>query len=153
MLFTGHAEVVIDPKSRLAIPAKYRALWDPSRDGAFWYLVPWTNNVLRLYTQARFDQLAERGEQSLLPDADEAALETDFYSLVERVEPDSAGRITIPKWHLEKTGLSSEVVVVGARNRLEVHDRKRWNATLDERFANLPSLVARLGPRSARGGG
>ena len=147
MLFTGHAELNIDAKGRLAIPAKYRSQWDSTRDGAAWYCVPWPDGSLRLYTEKRFEQLAEKGDQTLTPDEDSATLESDLFGFAERIEPDSAGRIVIPRAHVELAGLGSEVVVVGARNRLEVRDKSKWTASTGERFAKLPTLVARIESR------
>lgn len=149
MLFTGHAELTIDAKQRLAIPSKYRSQWDTSRDGNAWFCVPWPDGSLRLYTEKRFESLAEQGQHSLTPGQDEAALEAELYGFAERIEMDSAGRITLPKSHLELAGLSSDVVVLGARNRLEVRDRGRWMQTRDERFAQLPALVARIEAKRA----
>jgi MraZ protein len=67
-----------------------------------------------------------------------------MYGLAERLEMDSTGRITIPKALLEMTGLTSEVVVVGARSRLEIHDRTKWAATLNDRFKQLPDLINKI---------
>lgn len=146
MLFTGQQDLNIDAKQRLAIPAKYRAQMDPARDGNAWYVVPWPGGVLRLFTEAKFAELAEREEQSLMPGEDAAALEADFFSLAERVEMDSAGRVVLPKGHLELAGLGTEVVVIGAKNRLEVRDRQTWNATLPDRFNKLATRAERNGP-------
>jgi MraZ protein len=152
VLFAGHSEHAIDPKLRLAIPAKYRGQWDPARDGNAWYCVPWPGGILRLYTEKRFQELADRsGEQSLTPGEEEADLEADLVGFAERLEMDGAGRITVPKSHLELTGLGKEVVIVGARNRLEVRNRAKWVESEKERFAKLPTLVARIEAKKARG--
>ncbi len=154
MLFTGHSELTIDAKMRLQIPAKYRNAWDETRDGKAWYCVPWPGGIVRLYSETCFEGLASQGASgrraTLTPDQDAADLEADLFSLAERIEPDSAGRIALPKQHLELAGLgagSSEVVVIGAGNRLEVRDRAAWQQTLAQRFARLPSLVAKIEAR------
>ncbi len=152
MLFTGHSEHTIDAKLRLAIPAKYRNQWDPVQDGGAWYCIPWPTGHVRLYTEATFKQLALQGANTLAPQEAQAGLESSLYGFSERVEMDSAGRIMIPKSHMEWTGLSSEVVVVGARVRLEVHNRAAWNATARQRFESLPDLIARLGSGPSRPG-
>lgn len=145
MLFTGHSEHTIDAKLRLAIPAKYRARLDESRDGSTWYSVPYPGGVIRLYTQARFEALAQEAPDSLTPGDDEAELEASLFGHAEQLEMDAAGRITLPKHHLDLAGLSSrDVVVVGARNRLEIRDRATWQAGAADRFARLPTLVARI---------
>ncbi len=154
MLFTGHSELTIDAKLRLQIPAKYRNAWDEARDGKAWICVPWPGGIVRLYTEACFEGLASQGatggRATLTPDQDEADLEADLFALAERIEPDSAGRIALPRQHLELAGLGaggSEVVVIGARNRLEIRDRAVWNKTLSQRFSRLPSLVAKIESR------
>ncbi len=144
MLFTGHSEHTIDAKQRLAIPAKYRNQWDVERDGSAWYCVPWPTGHLRLFTETTFQQLANQAESSLTPGEEEADLESDFYGFAERIEPDSAGRINVPNSHIELLGLPQEVVIVGARTRLEVHPRERWKEAAAERFRRLPDLVRRI---------
>ncbi len=148
MLFTGHSDHAIDSKLRLAIPAKYRNQLSPERDGAAWYCVP-EKGLLKLFTERTFEDLAGRMDSSLFPGQDQAELEANFFSLAERLEMDAQGRIPLPKRHLDLSGLegSQEVVIVGARNRLEVRDRAAWSAGERERFARLPELVSRMGAR------
>lgn len=146
MLFTGHSEHTIDPKSRLAVPAKFRNLLKPERDGEAWYCVAWPDGSLRLYTERRFEQLAEQAEQTLTPDEVAAQFESVFFGLTERVEMDEKGRIPLPKMLMERVGLSpgTTVVIVGARNRLEIRRSDQWLAGLTENFAQLPSMVTRM---------
>lgn len=157
MLFTGHSEHTIDAKLRLAIPAKHRNQLDPSRErgggagGGAWVCVPWPGGVLRLYTEEQFEALAGRADESLTPGEDEADLEAQLFGFAERLEVDGQGRVAIPKKHLELSGLAGpEVVILGARNRLEVRERGAWLAGQQERFAKLPSLVARIEARKGR---
>ncbi len=143
MLFTGQSEATIDQKERLAIPAKYRSMWQAARDGEAWMCVPWPGGVLRLYTENQFAALANQVRGSLAPDEDQAALDVTLFSAAERLEMDATGRVRIPKHQLDRVGLSGDVMVAGARDRLEVHDRAKWKATELERWNALPSLVAR----------
>lgn len=157
MLFLGQADVTIDAKQRLAVPSKFRPrtdaknTTDSGKETHAWICVPYPGGVLRLYPEPRFEQLAHAAPSSLTPDREEAELEAALFGSAERLEPDSAGRITIPKPHLEMTGLSQEVTVVGARDRLEIRDRGAWRAAADDRFNKLPELVARTRARSSPG--
>jgi MraZ protein len=153
VLFTGHSEHTIDSKSRLAIPAKFRNQVDVEREGQVWYCVAWPDGSLRLYTQKRFEQLAEQAEQTLTPDEASAQFEALFFGLTERVEMDEKGRVPLPRMLLENVGLApgAEIVVVGARNRLEIRRRDQWQAGLKEKFEQLPALVARMETRRMRG--
>lgn len=149
MLFTGHAELTIDSKGRLAIPAKYRNKWDAQRDGAGWYCVALPGGMLRLYTEAQFEQLAGALDESLMPDEDQAQLEASFFSQAEPVQNDSAGRVMLPKRHQQRTGLTvnTPVVLVGARNRLEVRHRDAWTKQDQEDFERIPEMIRKLEQR------
>lgn len=169
MLFTGHAEATLDAKLRLLIPAKYRrgsanagaaAPVASGKDGpadggdgasTAWYCFPWPGRILRLYPAETFELLAGAGSPTLFPSEDESDFETSFFGIVERLETDSAGRLLIPKYHVQQAQLGSEVVLVGARNRLEVRDRAAWMATGPERLARLPSQMAKVETRRIEG--
>jgi MraZ protein len=144
VLFTGRSEHVIDKKLRLAVPAKYRNQWSIERDGSAWFCIPWPEGRLRLYTQKRFEDLAERGADTLTPSEDMAEFETTFFGSAERLEQDEQGRVVLPKEHLELAKIGSEVVIVGARTRLEVWDKATWKAGEEARFRRLPTLVERI---------
>ncbi|MEM1423763.1 MAG: hypothetical protein AAGH64_07145 [Planctomycetota bacterium] len=147
MLFTGQYEHSIDAKGRLAVPADIRQRWDATRDGAAWFAVPWVGGLIRLYTESSFVSRAEGLGGELLPDEDEAELQATFFGLAERIEPDSAGRVRLPEAMKEMAGLGSEVVLVGAGDRLEVRDRKEWQRSKAERLAQLPELMKRIGAK------
>jgi MraZ protein len=148
VLFTGHSEHSVDAKLRLAIPARYRNLWDPVRDGSAWYSVPSTG-LIRLYTERTFEKLADQGESTLTPDDETAKLEEALFGLAERLEMDSAGRVMLPRWQWEQSGLPSDVVIVGARYKLEIHDAKLWLASRADKIKSLPSLIAKRDPRES----
>ena len=142
MLFTGHSLNSIDAKARLSIPAKYRSQWSDERDGKAWYCVPWPGRILRLYTETAFTAMAESIEQSLMPAEDQADLDADLFSLAERLEMDAQGRVALPAPHLELTGLSGEVVVIGPATVSR-------SATAPNGSSHRP-IVSRGCPRSSR---
>jgi len=151
VLFTGQYEHVIDAKNRLAIPAEVRSRWQTKRDGEAWYAMPWPGNVLRLYSENRFEALAADMSLTLTPEEDEAALQVNLFGMARRLEMDSAGRIRLPDEVLTLSGLAGEVVLVGAGDRLEVHDRNTWREGMKDRLARLPELIARSAAKK-RGG-
>lgn len=156
MLFTGYSEHSIDAKGRLSVPAKYRSNWDAERDGSAWYCLPWPgetqkDRALHLYTERGFERLADQLEDSLTPDPVDGELMSSLFSFAERVEQDTQGRIRVPMHHLELTGLSGPVVLVGSKSRIEVRSRDAWLEGAADRFAQLPALAARrAGAKSDR---
>ena len=152
MPFTGQANATLDAKSRLAIPAKFRNRWDPNKDGTTWFCVPWVQTrSLHLYTHAMYNELftAGRTAPSLTPSADRAELERILHSATEEVDVDSNNRIRVPAWQAEALSLPREVVVLGAGDRLEIHDRASWEQSFQTKLAAMHELAARLAPPSS----
>lgn len=169
MAFIGQAEVMIDAKARLAVPAKFRdpALRDPPLAGerpaasqaeapsaeaegrTVWVSTPRADGTIWLYPEGAYFRLADQLGQSLSPEDDETELNRILFGYAERVTEDGAHRLTLPRKHLDLTGLSGEVMVIGSFNHLEVHPKAQWEAREAERLAKLPSLAAKL--RQQRG--
>lgn len=126
-------------------------MWVSKRDGDAWYAMPWPTGVIRLYTEAKFEALAAGHSLTLTPEEDEAELQVNLFGLSRRVEMDAAGRIRLPDELLSLTGLSGEVALVGAGDRLEIHDRAAWRGAIKERLQKLPGLVSRSAAKK-RGG-
>ncbi len=151
MPFTGHAEAIIDAKQRLALPAKFRARWNPAVDGPTWMAVPWfPGATLRLYPQQTFDELYRAGRQSpsLFPAEDEIALDQAVLALTETLELDANHRVRLPAWQIEKLNLPREVIVLGVGDRLEIHPREGWNARFDKMIEQMGSLAAQRRART-----
>lgn len=147
MSFIGQAEVTIDKKSRLAVPAKFRAALEAGKLGPAWVSMPRGPGVLWLVPEVSFDELSNQWGDTLTPDADTEAIEMVLFSLSERVEMDATGRVTVPRKHLELSGLDGEVTVIGVKSRLEIHDRAVWLEREKDRLARLPELIARMAER------
>lgn len=143
MPFVGQAEITIDAKLRLSIPAKFRARMTAASLGDGWYCVPWAKSAsLRLYPGPSFEQVIDQLGRSLLQGPDEDDLEIALFSAAELLDQDANGRVRLTQAHVDLVGLPNEVMVVGAGNRLEIHDRARWLAEFRARVERLPHLVA-----------
>jgi MraZ protein len=149
VIFTGHSELTIDAKQRLAVPSKYRAQLEQNAEPPALYCMPWDGHGLMLFPESVFKELADRQGKRMFPVGDGAELQTDMFGLTERLEWDSAGRIAIPRFLTELVGLKSDVVVIGARYRLDVKDRAAWMQGLKDRFQRY----SRQGETLGGGGG
>src|SRR5690606_37635795 len=121
--------------------------WSEDEHGSAFYAVPWPGNLIRLYTERHFRTLASSRSLTLTPDEDEAELQATLFGLSRRVEMDKAGRIRLHEDLLAMTGLSKEVVLIGAGDRLEIRDRAAWTATKNDRLNQLPELIRRINAR------
>ena len=144
LFFTGTSEHSIDTKQRLAIPAKYRNQWSKEEDGDAWFCIPWPTGVLLLFTENAFRQMARQRPATLTPNKAQAELQARLFGYAERLEMDAAGRIVIPRKHMDRARLGTEVMIVGANTRLEVWDKGRWEAGDKEGFEKMADLVSEI---------
>ena len=150
MVFTGTYEHSIDQKNRLAIPAEIRSQIQrdlgEGQDGAVSvYVVAGgsdrAGSLLSLYTEESFEKQAARLDESQQEPEDVLEYETLVFSLARKVELDKQGRIRLPESLKQRAGLGSDVVILGAKDHVEIRDRASWNAYVEQRLRERPDLL------------
>jgi MraZ protein len=121
-VFTGEYQHTLDEKGRLAVPARFRA---ELAQGA--QVSKWIDGCVALFPRADWEVLAER--TAALPVTDQSArtFQRFLFGAAFEVELDRQGRFVLPLVLREFAELASQVVVVGARRRLELWSPQRWS--------------------------
>ena len=122
-MFTGEYRHSVDSKGRVAIPARFRLQLE---EGAV--VVRWVDGCAAVFPKAAFETLASK--VSVLPLGDEKARSVSRFlsSSAFEVERDGQGRIVLPGAIREWAALTSEAVVVGAWDHVEIWAPDRWTA-------------------------
>jgi MraZ protein len=139
--FRGTFDYTLDAKNRLTVPAKFRAQLAEGivlAKGIERCVAMWTPREFDAYTAAALE-----GMHPLSPPAEK--LNRFFSANSIDAELDAAGRVMIPGFLLDHGGLSKEVVVTGAGNRLEVWDRAAWNDYNAALSSDVSDITAALG--------
>lgn len=132
--FTGSYDHSVDTKNRLVLPSPFR---ERLADGA--YLGP-LDGFLGLWPEDGFEDVLDRWEDGIgLGIVSEEVYEA-FVASTFHLVPDGQGRIVVHKELRSFGGIDGPVMVVGARSRLAIWARDRW----DNRQAGIPE-----GPHSA----
>jgi MraZ protein len=121
-VFTGEYRHTVDDKGRLAVPVRFRA---ELAQGA--QVSKWIDGCVAIFPRADWEALA--AQTAALPVTDQGArtFQRFLFGTAFEVELDRQGRFVLPAVLREFAGLESEVVVVGARNRLELWSPQRWD--------------------------
>jgi MraZ protein len=123
--FMGSFEHSVDDKNRLVLPATYRSRL---ADGA--YLGP-LDAYLGLWPPAGFSSVLTKWEDGVaLGMVSEEAYDA-FSAATFEVQPDGQGRIVVPRSLRSFAELTGPVMVVGARQRIAVWARDRWDQRMD----------------------
>ena len=127
--FTGEYTHTLDAKGRLALPARYR-----SRFEAGAVITPGVEACLYVYPMEAWEAKARQIDEKNLNAAQRRHVERVFFGNASELELDAQGRVTIPAKYRERASLENDVLIVGARDRLEL-----WNlAQYREALAQMP---------------
>ncbi len=138
MAFRGTFDHTLDAKNRLTVPARYRAAL---ADGVVLAMPVDQQPCVGAWRPQDYERYTARALAELPPLSPRLAeLERFFYGSSHDAELDAAGRIMVPSFLSEHAGLSKEVVVVGAGDRLELWTKDRW----DEHRPTLLGGVAEI---------
>jgi len=141
MLFVGTYEHTIDSKNRLSIPAEIRMELDRYRDGTRFFVTPGRHKgTLSLYTERRFLELVAGIPADLIPDRDQYIYDSIFFSMAKPVEMDKQGRILLPEYLLQRTGIHGEVVLTGCRDHLDIWNKADYEAFFKQHWERYPEI-------------
>jgi len=138
--FRGTFDYTLDAKNRLTVPARFRAALSEGvvmAKGTEPCVVLWTPDDYDAFTTSMLDSFHPLSE-------DREKLERFYASSSHDTDLDSAGRVGVPPFLMQHAGLGKEVVVIGARNRIEVWDRSRWNQVDDQLVADVREIRSRV---------
>lgn len=140
MAFRGTFDYSLDAKSRLTLPAKFRA----SLSGDVVLARGRGQACVTIQTAEDFDAFMESAFAEMHPlSAERDKLERWLSSSAFPTKIDAAGRVMMPPRLMEHAGLKKDVVVAGVGSRLEVWDRDAWAKQDDE--IDFNELTARFG--------
>ena len=142
--FIGEYEATVDAKGRFLLPAAFKKQL-PANGVDFFVLNRGFEKCLSLYTADTWTPLFTK--LSKLNDFNPKVRQFQRYFLngATQVEPDTAGRILLPKNLVEYAGISKDIVLVSAIDKIEIWDKTKYKEFFDtfspEAFSDLAAEV------------
>jgi MraZ protein len=141
-MLLGEHEHSLDDKNRLTLPAKLR-----EHLGAAVVVTRGMDGCLYAYARDDWEQLAGR-IRALDPLSREArVMQRHFFAGATTAELDKQGRMVLPAALLVSAGIGREVTVAGVYDHLEIWDRAKWRAHLNEVEGSAENVAERLANR------
>jgi MraZ protein len=138
--FRGTFDYTLDAKNRLTVPARFRAAL---AEGIV--MAKGTEPCVALWVPEEYDAFTASILETFHPlSEDREKLERFYASSSHETELDSAGRVGMPQFLLQYAGLKKDVVVIGARNRIEVWDRATWHGVDDQLVSDVREIRSRV---------
>lgn len=127
--FIGHTEARLDDKGRIFIPAHYRRILAERESQRIVMRRDPDNACLIMYPEEVWNRKVGQLSASLNEwDAEDQMLLMQFVADAEWLEPDSQGRVLVPKRCLQQIGATGDMLVVGLMDRFAVWDRQTFEA-------------------------
>lgn len=139
-MFIGEYSHSIDPKKRLAIPAKFRSDLKNKL-----VITRGLDKCLFIYPMKVWNELAEKlGNLPMGESGTRSFIRLMLAGAID-VEVDKQGRILLPDYLKDYAGLSKNVVIAGLYNRLEIWDEQKWNEYKKSAEKNSDEIAEQLG--------
>ena len=126
----GHFKHNLDPKNRVAIPAKLR---EDLGDSFVLCVAPNGDKCLFAYSMRSWEKVMEY-MRSQEPSKQHTRRQRRLYMYAEVVETDKQGRITIPAEFVKKADLVHEVLITGMGERVELWSPERWDEMMQAEY-------------------
>ena len=137
-MFTGEYRHAIDAKGRVAVPARFRA---ELATGAF--VSRWIDSCLAIFPRPEWEKLANRVAELPVSDAGARVFSRFVFSGAFEFVLDAQGRLVLPPGLRDFAGLTSDAVVVGARDHIELWEPSVW-ASYSAEMNSADALAARI---------
>jgi MraZ protein len=138
-MFLGTHNPKLDDKGRIILPAKFR---HELAEGLV--VTRGQEKCLYVFSASEFAELHEKIRQAPVTSKSARDFLRVFLSGASDETPDSQNRITLPMALREYAGLSKDLTVIGAGNRVEIWDTTAWDTYLaqhEESFSNTTEEV------------
>ena len=121
-MFLGQYRHSLDDKGRMIVPARFQGPpeWNNLSDPGF-------DQNLRVLPEAAFVSIYERVTEMSSTNPTARQLRRLIFSTAQQVDIDSNGRILIPKYLRDVASLSSEAIVVGVGEAVEIWSPEAWD--------------------------
>jgi len=138
-MFIGEYNHNLDDKGRLAIPAKFRTIL---KKGAV--VTKGLDNCLFLYSKEQFEIIAKKFAALPISQAKARAFSRHMLAGAMDLEFDNQGRITLPEYLRDFSGLKKKIIVAGLYNHLEIWDEAAWNRYKGENEKNSNTIAEEM---------
>lgn len=126
-MFYGEYKHSIDPKGRLILPSKFR---DSCKECGIekFFLTRGLDKCIFMFTEDEWKTQESKFKNMSFTKEQSRHFNRMFFSGAVDASPDKQGRFIIPQYLKDHAGIKRDVVMIGISNRIEVWDRKQWEA-------------------------
>ncbi|WP_297788774.1 division/cell wall cluster transcriptional repressor MraZ [uncultured Anaerococcus sp.] len=135
-MFLGEFTHKLDSKNRIMMPSEFR----DSLTNDF-YITKGPENSLVIYTEEEFVKQSQRLDEKINENKKNRAIKRLFFSSTVKTSLDKQGRVLLNKNLRDYSGIVDEAMIIGNNTTIELWDKDRWQAYIDEVEVNLSDIM------------
>lgn len=135
-MFLGEFTHKLDSKNRIMMPSEFR----DSLTNNF-YITKGPENSLVIYTEEEFVKQSQRLDEKINENKKNRAIKRLFFSSTVKTSLDKQGRVLLNKNLRDYSGIVDEAMIIGNNTTIELWDKDRWQAYIDEVEVNLSDIM------------
>jgi len=144
-MFYGEHEHTIDRKGRLIIPSRFREAMKEHYVERF-VVTRGLDKCLFLFPEDEWRAQETRFRTLSFTKQEARRFNRFYFSGAAELTADRQGRILIPVYLKEFSGIKRDVILVGVSNRIEIWDREEWKRFYSEFKKSYEEVAERLLP-------
>jgi MraZ protein len=141
--FLGEYEATLDPKGRFLLPAGFKKQLQEGENT--FVITRGFEKCLTLYPVKSWEPIVQRFSSLNQFDPKVREFRRQFFGGATEVELDTAGRLLLPPTLKEYAGLSKDIILVAALDKIEIWDSVKYKKLFEdisaEAFSNLAADV------------
>ncbi|MBI5409014.1 MAG: division/cell wall cluster transcriptional repressor MraZ [Nitrospirae bacterium] len=142
--FTGKYYYTVDPKGRIIIPSPLRKIIFDNYNTKLFVANALFDRCLLIYPQEEWNKLEEKVRSLPKMDKDIKLFNRKVIASATECEIDNQGRVLIPAALREDAGINGDIVIVGQIEKIELWNRKEWDAAIDPSAVNQEATEGKL---------
>lgn len=105
------------------------------------YITKGPENSLVIYTEEEFVKQSQRLDEKINENKKNRAIKRLFFSSTVKTSLDKQGRVLLNKNLRDYSGIVDEAMIIGNNTTIELWDKDRWQAYIDEVEVNLSDIM------------
>ncbi|RJQ57082.1 MAG: division/cell wall cluster transcriptional repressor MraZ [Nitrospiraceae bacterium] len=142
--FTGKYYYTVDPKGRIIIPSPLRKIIFDNYSTKLFVANALFDQCLHIYPQEEWSKLEDKVRSLPKMDKDIKLFNRRVIASATECEIDRQGRVLIPSALREDADINGDIVIVGQLEKIELWNRKEWDAAVDLSGVNQQSVEEKL---------
>lgn len=142
--FTGKYYYTVDPKGRIIIPSPLRKIIFDHYNTKLFITNALFDHCLHIYPQEEWSRLEEKVRSLPKMDKDIKLFNRRVIASATESEIDNQGRILVPAALREDAGINGDIVIVGQLEKIELWNKKEWDAVTDLSAVDQASVEEKL---------